>query len=214
PLPAPPAAGSPELAAAVRMSLGLLELGPDEVMAPLLGATYRAPLAELEPPDFSLMLVGRTGRFKTELTALAQQHYGPAFGRKALPAQWTATPNYIEKVAFEAKDAVVVVDVFAPSGTSLNVSKLHETAARVFRGIGTPGARGRRAAAGSLRPDSPPRGLLVTSGEDVPAGSSSVAARVFAVEVGEGAVSPEALTAAQARAREGAYARAMAAYLQ
>jgi hypothetical protein len=119
------------------------------VTAPLLGATYRAPPAELEPPDFSLTLVGRTGRFKTELTTLAQQHFGPPFGRKALPAQWTATANDIEKVAFEATDAVVVVDDFAPSGTSLNDSKLHEMAARVFRGSATtaPAGAWRRTAA-------------------------------------------------------------------
>jgi hypothetical protein len=213
-LPDPPAPDTPELAEAVRMSLDLLELGPDEVMAPLLGAAYRAPLAELEPPDLSVMVVGQTGRFKTELTTLAQQHFGPTFGRKALPAQWSATANYVEKVAFEAKDAVVVVDDFAPSGSSLNVLKMHEAAARVFRGIGNHGSRGRMAADGGLPPDYPPRGLLVTFGEDVPAGSSSVAARVFTVEVGAGAVAPAALTIAQTRGRDGAYARATAAYLQ
>lgn len=213
-LPDPPHPDSPELVEAVQMSLDLLRVAPDEVMVPLLGATYRAPLAELEPPDLSVMATGKTGRFKTELTTLCQQHFGATFGRKALPAQWSATANYVEKVIFEAKDAVVVVDDFAPGGSSLNVMKMHETAARVFRGIGNHGSRGRMAADGSLRPDYPPRGLLISSGEDVPAGSSSVTARLFLVEVGEGAVSTEALTVAQDRARTGAYARAMAAYLQ
>ena len=73
-LPAPPEASA--LAHAVRASLGLLDLGPATVTAPVLGAVYHAPLGEPTPIDFSLHLTGPTGAFKTELAALAQAHFG------------------------------------------------------------------------------------------------------------------------------------------
>src|SRR5262245_17315383 len=70
-LPQPPSGD--ELVAAIRSSLGILGLASDRVTVPLLGAAYRGVLAE---SDFCLHLSGSTGVGKTELAALAQQHYG------------------------------------------------------------------------------------------------------------------------------------------
>ena len=114
-----------ELSEAVRASLALLNLGPDTITAPVLGAVYRAPLAEPSPVDFALHLTGPTGAFKTELAALAQAHFGAAFHGRRLPASWADTANMLEKKSFLAKDAVLVVDDFAPTGTTADIQRLH-----------------------------------------------------------------------------------------
>jgi hypothetical protein len=214
-LPDPPAPDSPELVQAVAADLALLDLAPDRVMVPLLAAVYRAPLAEIEPVDVSVFVVGPSGTFKTETSALAQQHYGAGFDRKHLPAEWSSTANALERVLFEAKDAIGVIDDYAPAGTTLGMQKLQETAGRVLRGVGNHQGRGRLTADTSRRPTFLPRGLLLSSGEDVPASSTtSIVARLVALEVRPGDVNVDVLTTAQARAQEGWYARTMSAYLQ
>jgi len=209
-LPEPPA--GVELAAAIGASLSMLDVAPDAIAVPLLAAAYRAPLAEVLPVDVSVYLVGQSGTFKSELTVLAQAHYGAGFTRLTLPAQWASTANALERLAFEAKDCLLVIDDFAPHGAPLEVARLHATAERVFRGAGNRAGRGRMAADGSMRPDYPPRGLLLASGEDVPAGHS-LAARLVVVQVAPGDVRVAALTQAQREAGEGLYAAALAGYL-
>src|SRR5262249_35087030 len=73
---------------AVRASLGLdrPDLTPDAVTFPLRALVYRAVLPGA---DFAGHVVGPTGAFKTELAALAQQHYGAAMQAKNLPASWS-----------------------------------------------------------------------------------------------------------------------------
>jgi hypothetical protein len=120
-LPEPPAGD--EAVAATRASLAILDFGADTLTAPLLGAVYRAPLAEAALIDFSVHLTGPTGVFKSELAAVAQAHFGVAF--RCLPASWADTANMLEKKAFLAKDAVLVVDDFAPTGTTADIQRLH-----------------------------------------------------------------------------------------
>ena len=59
---------------------------------------------------------------------------------------------------------------------------------------------------GSLRPTRPPRGLILSTGEDVPRGHS-VRARALIVEVEPNSVNVERLSLAQTHARAGLYAR-------
>src|SRR5262249_54638116 len=65
-----------DLERSVVASIHLIDVAPDAVMAALLGAVYRAPLAEAQRCDFSLFLEGPSGAQKSELTALAQRHFG------------------------------------------------------------------------------------------------------------------------------------------
>lgn len=157
-------------------------------------------------------LAGDTGVRKTELAVLAMQHYGAGFDRLHLPASWIGTPNFLERIAFEAKDALLVIDDFAPQGSQQDINRLHATADRVIRGAGNGASRGRMAADGRLRPDYPPRALVVSTGEDVPRGQS-LRARVAILEVGPGDVDLGALTAAQRDGASGLLARAMAGYV-
>jgi hypothetical protein len=210
-LPVPPQGD--ELRAAVRACLGLRDLAPDRVTVPLFGAVYRAMLCEVSPADLSVFLVGTTGVFKTELGALAMQHVGASFDRLHLPAQWSSTANSLERMAFDLKDAPFVVDDFAPHGTQSDVARLHATADRLLRGVGNRGGRSRMRSDGTLRPDLPPRGLVIATGEDAPRGQS-LRARLVLIDVAADDVDRAQLTAAQAAARTGTYAAAMAGFVQ
>jgi hypothetical protein len=206
-LPDPPA--GVELQTAVRASLRLLDVAPDRVSVPLLAATYRATLGAT---DFSVHISGPTGVLKTELAALVQQHFGAAMDSRNLPGSWSSTANLLEAVAFAAKDAVFVVDDFAPTGSAADVQRLHRDADRLLRAQGNASGRGRMRADTTLRPGKPPRGLVVSTGEDVPRGQS-LRARVLVLEVGPGDVNDELLSLCQADAAAGLYAAAMAGFI-
>ena len=147
--------------------------------------------------------------FKTELAALVQAHWGSGLDARHLPGSWSSTANANEGLAFLAKDAVLVVDDFAPGGSRVDVSRLHHDADRLFRAQGNRSGRGRMRVDASLRPPRPPRGLIVSTGEDVPRGAS-LGARMIVGEVGPDDVDVERLTACQADAAAGWYAGAMA----
>ena len=210
-LPNPPEGAA--LQDAVRASLSLLELAPLRLSVPLLCSVYLAPLCELSPADLAVFLLGLTGTFKTELTALAQAHFGATFNGRNLPANWSATANALEKQAFIAKDMLLTVDDFSPTGTQSDVARAHRDAERLLRAQGNRAGRDRMRADGSLRPTYHPRGLILSSGEDAPKGHS-LRARVFFLEVTRGDVDPAALTLAQRQASDGVYAAAMSGYVR
>jgi hypothetical protein len=210
-LPAPSVEG--ESKRAIRTSLRFLKVAVQKITVPLLGAVYRAPLGEMVPLDLSVYLVGQSGEYKTELTAIAQAHYGSAFNGRYLPANWEHTENALEKLAFGAKDAIIVVDDFAPAGTASDVGRLHRKADRVLRAQGNRSGRGRMRADTTLRVEHYPRGLVVSSGEDVPRGRS-LKARVMIGEVSPGAVNLDVLSELQRAAVEGVLASATSGHIK
>jgi hypothetical protein len=195
---------------AVCASLAFAFDGPAPITLLLAAALYRAVL---KTSDFTLHLAGATGVFKTALAALVQAHWGPKFTDRNLPARWSSTENALEALAFTAKDALLVVDDFAPSGTAIDVARLHRVAERLVRAQGNLGGRQRMRADTSLRPAMAPRGTTVSTGEDVPRGHS-VRARMPVLEVRPGDVNVDRLTACQGNASKGLYAEAMAGYIQ
>lgn len=207
-LPDPPEGD--ELRQAVRASLQVLEVAPDRITVPLIGAAYRAPLGAA---DLSVHLSGPTGAGKTELAALAQAHFGARFDARELPGSWSSTPNANEDLAFRAKDVLFVVDDFAPGGSRLEVSRVHRDADRLLRAQGNRSGRQRMRSDGSLRPARPPRGLTLSTGEDVPRGAS-LGARMVVDEVGPNDLDWDQLTRCQADAKNGLYAASMAGYVR
>jgi hypothetical protein len=65
----------------------------------------------------------------------------------------------------------------------------------------------------TVRPAKPPRGLILSTGEDTPRGQS-LRARLFVVEVSPGDVNALRLTACQKDARAGLYAQSLAGFLR
>jgi hypothetical protein len=210
-LPEPPTGTA--LAESIRASLDLLEVAGDLVTVPVYCGLWRATLGGC---DSGLHLVGHTGAGKTELAALALQHFGAGLDARHLPGSWLSTDNALETLAFVAKDALLVVDDFCPTGSQYDLQSMHRKADRLFRGQGNTAGRGRLQADGTLRPTRPPRGMLLSTGEDVPRGQS-LQARLMVVEVpqnGIGAVDWQKLTDCQAKAAAGRYAQPMAGFLR
>ncbi len=207
-LPEPPERAT--LIKSVQETLDIFRgLGPDSVIFPLLATVYRAVLPGA---DSTLHLSGLTGTGKTELAALAQQHFGPGMDARHLPASWSSTGNSLEAIGFIAKDAVLVVDDFCPVGAQSDIARAHRDADRVVRAQGNLSGRQRLRADGELRPVKPPRGTIVSTGEDIPLGHS-LRARMLVIEVGPGDVNFSRLSECQILAAAGAYARAMAGYI-
>jgi hypothetical protein len=194
---------------AVRTSLELTRLGSAAISFPLRAATCRSVLGGA---DFSVHLAGETGAFKSERAALEQQFFGAGMNRMNLPASWSSTGNALEITAFHGKDALLVIDDFAPHGSASDVNRYHATAERVFRAAGNHAGRGRLDSSARIREPRPPRGLILSTGEEIPRGHS-IRARLLILEMAKGDIGSDALTKFQGYAREGVFAEAMGAFL-
>lgn len=192
---------------AVRANLRFLDIAPAWIGFPLLAGVYCAALGGT---GFSLFLAGTSGVFKSALAALCQQHFGPGMDATRLPANFASTPNSVASLAFHAKDALLVVDDFAPTG-SLGDRELNSVAERLFRGAGNHQGRSRLSRGGPTA-SRPPRALVLATGEDVPRGQS-IRARLLIIDVGFGDVNCAVLTECQKAARLGHFAASMGSFL-
>jgi hypothetical protein len=204
-LPTPPQ--GKELTQAIRASLALVKLGPKHILYPLLAATYRAPLNESLPSDYSLSLVGPTGVFKTSVAAIFQSHCGLGFKDRRLAGSWSSTANSNERRAYLAKDNLTGFDDFVPEVNS------DLEADRLLRAQGNAQGRGRMRSDGTLRPANYPRGIILSTGEQNFKGQS-LRSRMLILELSKGDILEEELTSAQAIHAEGAYAKSMSGYIQ
>jgi len=214
-LPDPAKEEASAIRSAVRASLALLDLAPDSVSVPVMGAVYRAPLGRLTAV---VWLTGETGRNKTTYLALAQSHYGAGWTAQHLPDSWNTTPNALEQSAFAVKDAPFLIDDFKPAGSKTDVDRAHGNVSRIVQGAADGAGRGRmNYKTGGTKAGYYPRGTVVSSAEQLPRGHSN-RARAVLVDVDRPLIdSPaksEAYHLAADTAAEGVYALALAAYVQ
>ncbi|PZA07413.1 hypothetical protein DNA98_07210 [Meiothermus sp. Pnk-1] len=188
-LPHPPT-GEEEREAGRRL-LGFLEVAPRRVTWPLLLYAMGAPINH---PMGSLYLSGLTGARKTSLALLLQALWGHTAPHP--PVNWEATANALEALAFTAKDALLLVDDYAPTGHEGKQKELQARAARLLRNQGNASGRARMRPDGGLQPDRAPRGSLIITGEDLPPGHS-VRARCLILELERGEVDLQALSRLQ-----------------
>ena len=208
-LPEPPTGD--ELVDAILASLRLLDVAPLSCTVPIYASIWRALLGD---SDFSVHATGLTGTFKTSVSALAMQHFGAGFDARHVPGAWSSTANANAALQFVLKDALFLIDDFVPKGSSSDVERQHRDADRIFRGQGNTSGRGRLGRDGtSLSEANPPRGLTLSTGEDVPRGQS-LNSRSWLVEFSPGDVDLKRLTACQGDASAGIYAQAMSAFLK
>lgn len=194
--------------AAYRASLNLMNLTKKEITWPILLATYRAAIGSA---DFAIHISGRTGTFKSEMTSLFQSHYGATMDARHLPASWSSTANALECLAYYAKNALMAIDDFVPNGTSWQVRALQKTADQIIRGQGNQAGRARLTDMSKMQTTYYPRGIILSTGEDVPEGHS-IRARMLIVELTPGDITADRLRTAQERRL--AYPIALAGWVQ
>ena len=163
-------------------ALQFLQLAPNRITFPLFAAIFRALLGEVLAISFSIFIVGFTGTRKSELAAICQGFFGQNFSGKRLPANWSSTPNALEKMAFMAKDTIITVDDYLPGETRNEAAQMVAKADRLVRGQGNQAGRQRMTSDASLRGTYFPRGSILATGEEVPKGQS-LQARMMILEL-------------------------------
>lgn len=201
----------PTLVAAVRSLLRLLDVSRHAVSYPLLSVIGRAPLNR--PPDFLVYLLGESGIGKSELESLEQRCWGRAMDRLHLPADWSGTEHSLNLKLFLVKNAILVIDDYHLSANSRKAMELQGKAENIIRSIGNQSVRSRMTSTLTLRPERPPRCMLLTSGEDLPRGHS-LNARIFTIEMKKRDVNMERLTELQDYASNGLFAIATGEYIR
>lgn len=203
---------APELAEAVRVSLAFLDLAPERITAPLLGATYLAPLSEIIVPDFALWAWGATGSFKSTIAALALSHFG-SFSETTLPLSFESTANALERSLFLLKDTAAVVDDWRPAVSRGDASEMDRKAQRLLRAVGNRQGRGRMTSDTMLRRSYSPRGVVIATAEALPEGPAfeSAAARALSINLSREDVDSALLSELQAS--RDALTRAMRGYI-
>jgi hypothetical protein len=200
-----------DLSAAIRSSLALLDVAPAHIVYPLWGAVFRAPLGAFAPVTVTVWLAGPSGVLKTSTALIGQAHFAPAISTRSC-ANWTSTANANERLAYLAKDALMLVDDFAPRGSPYEVSRMHAIAERLIRAQANQAGRNRMNPDATLKMEMYPRCGLLCTGEDVPRGHS-LRARMVVIEVGKDDVNRVKLTTLQHEAEAGLIAQAMAGYI-
>ncbi len=199
---------------AMKASLRLLDVAPLRVTLPLWSLVFLSPLCEwlrwlnLEP-KFLFWLHGYTGTRKTTLAKLFSCHFGELLEHP--PASFKDTANSLEKRCFDAKDSLLLIDDFHPTGSPKEGKAMLALAQQVLRAYGDRVGRGRMKQDITLRPDYPPRGMGIVTAEDTLEVGSS-AARLFPTELLPGDVDLSKLTEAQRQTRE--LSEAMYGYLE
>ena len=202
-----------DVQAAMRASLAMLETGDEQMTLPIWAAMYLAPLSSIIPPSFTLWLFGTTGGLKSTAVALGMCHYGK-FSYNTPPASWTGTTNALEKKAFLVKDAPLWIDDYTAQSTSAGMRDIQKKADQLLRDWGNRSGRSRMRADLKLRATFVPRGLIISTAEQLPPGQS-ILSRLYAVEATPGMmkVGPDSpLTRAQLE-ESLLYPHAMAGYV-
>jgi hypothetical protein len=118
----------------------------------------------------------------------------------------------LEAVLSSGKDVLVTIDEYVPGESQGARAILQAKAERIIRAQGNASGRGRMRADTTLRRVRPPRGQLLSTGEEVPT-AQSLRARMMIVEVGQGNVDWARLSEVQALAAGGTYATAMGGFV-
>lgn len=198
-----------EISEAVRTSLDFLNIGALEITLPIWSLMYLAPLCEILFPSFTLWLYGRSGSFKSVISALALCHFGD-FDEDNLPGNWHDTQNLLEKLSHQAKDLPFVIDDFAPGQDPTMARAIEAKAEWIIRAQGNHQGRGRMKADTSSQTDYYPRGLILVTGEQDPSGHS-FNSRIISVRTDKDNINIELLTQAQKNRK--LYSMAMAGYI-
>lgn len=197
-----------KLTEAITATLSLSELGPPEMMWPLIAATFRPPLG---PVDFGMHISGQTGTFKSEISSILQSHYGAKMDARHLPGSWSSTGNALEAQAFRLKNAVFCIDDYVPAGSASQMRALEKVAEQIIRAQGNQAGRARLTDVSGHQQTMYPRGMILSTGEDIPR-NHSIRARLGIIDLTPGKIDRQMLSIAQKNRH--LYPIAMAGWIQ
>ena len=144
---------------------------------------------------------------KTAVARVALQHFAAVKGRNtALTADWNATTSGLQKLQFDARDSLLVVD-------ELKENKHLLTAESVIQSQGNLSGRLRMNVDQTLKQALPPRGSLLSTGEVDPRLQSTLG-RVLSAEIAKNDIDLPVLSRLQAAGDEELYALLTASYIQ
>jgi hypothetical protein len=171
--------------------LRLLNAGAHTVTMPTLGHILAGPMKpHLEGRAPCVHILGTSGRFKTAFVKVLLKTYGAPSNGAVF--SWTATPNALEHALYIGKDLTIVIDDLKLATVDV------ATPTRIIQSSADGSSRDRLKRDFSLAPTRSPRGLLLSTGEEVPEGQRSVMARLVVVPAHADWISTESLSAAQA----------------
>lgn len=200
----------------------LLDVLPDRIGFPLMAAMHLAPLTSLFKsvgyvPSFVTYLLGKSGTRKSTLASLFMCHYG-IFTRNDAPNNFHDTPNKVRQSAFQIKDAPLWIDDYHPVGSQQERARMETLAQNMLRAWGDSADRGRLGPDLRATKQTPPRGIGLMTGEDLPQVRESGFARMYLISVKaadvEGALGDGRFEALQAMGRSGKFKAAMRRYIE
>ena len=130
----------------------------------------------------AIWLTGMTGGGKSFLGRLFANFFGdfPVADGSRHPS-WSSTANFIQKQGYLYKDSMYLVDDYKPEVIP------HREVVKILQNYADNSARGRLRADATTNVSRPIRGILVSTGEDVPEHSASSVARTVVVQVPQAA---------------------------
>lgn len=156
----------------------LLNLHDRCVTRSLLAAVGVAVLHRFtEVSPFTLWLVGRTGAGKSYLAKLFMNFFSRNILNAGAVASWSSTPNYLQRTGYFFKDALFLIDDYKPDLIK------HEAIVRLLQNYADGTGRGRLKCDATTNTSRPIRGLLMSTGEDVPEHTASALARSIIINV-------------------------------
>ena len=196
---------------AMRESIKLLDVAPARVAMPIWAAMFLGPLSEIIAPVFTVNVEGGSGSLKSSYSAVMLNHYGAKFHEYAMPADWLATPNTLEKLCFHAKDVTLIIDDYRPSTDANENKKLSAAVSHIVRAVGNRQGRGRLDQNAEFRREYIPRGVVLMTAEKKAVGKSTLS-RIITVDVEPGDIDSKML--AQCQKQRHIYAYAMRDFIR
>jgi hypothetical protein len=203
-------------AEAINKSFELMDIADIELTLPTFIWPYLSVLNVFEDMNVIIWYQGKTGQFKSVLSALAMSHFGD-FTHKDFKLNWETTKTRLEQSSYIAKDIPFVIDDYAPASDRNMNREMKNTVAYIIQGYANRQGKGRSNPDMTSQFTYYPRGLLVSSGEHLPPVTQSRQARIFPIPISldnffqDGKGNYELLTQAQKDRRY--YPVAMAHYI-
>lgn len=205
-LPNPPTV---DAVTAMKASLNFLNCAQKSITIPAWSAMFLAPLTEIIDSAFTVWYAGLSGSMKSTITSYALSHFGN-FDEDHLYIAWRDTENELEKFLARGKDIALLIDDWPPGKNTAKTQELENKAEHIIRGQANRQGKSRMKVDTTSRISYTPRGLLISSGEQVPGGQSGNA-RLFVVPIKEADLDKELLK--KERTNKALYKHAMAHYI-